>query len=402
MRRILVFVLLMQSFCPIKVSAQKDTQPKDPSILARNEFVITGKITGRDTGHLVILYYDKTGKFVKDTTVLNQGAFTFKGFISEPTRAQLIGDLKATSMSDPNRTAVFLEPGHMQLELTEGFFFKAKLSGSNTQTEFDEFHKTEERCRLISDSLKTERAAILETIKNQGKSAETDQRFSNLNAKYAALNEEKNKVAIDFFTNRPDSYVSPLLMWDANDKDQLTYELIKSSYNKLSDGPKNSLYGKLMDKKIKAKEAVLVGNALPGLVAKDMNGKVFSLEQFKDKNYVLLDFWHKACAPCRVQSKQLKTLYQLYHTKGLEMISISWDNDETIWKQAVKEDGIGAWYNMMMKDADVSNGETSVTTRFNIQTYPTIILIDKKGIILYRNDGIDEKGLDAALVSLKL
>jgi len=57
---------------------------------------------------------------------------------------------------------------------------------------------------------------------------------------------------------------------------------------------------------------------------------------------------------------------------------------------------------MMMKDAEVSNGEASVPTRFNIQTYPTIILIDKKGIILYRNDGIDEKGLDDVLASLKL
>jgi len=392
----------MHFFCPVQVSAQKDAQPKKPSILAKNEFVITGKIMGRDMGNLVLLYYDKTGKFVKDTTVLNQGVFKFKGFISEPTPAQLIGDLKATRMNDPNRTAVFLEPGSMQLELIEGLFFKAKLTGSNTQTEFDAFHQTEEQCRLISDSLKVERAEILETIKNQGKSAETDKRFSNLNAKYAALNNKKNKVAIDFFTTHPNSYVSPLLMWDADDKDQLTYELIKSSYHKLSAGPKNSLYGKLIDKKIKAKEGVVVGNALPGLVAKDMNGKVFSLEQFKDKNYVLLDFWHEACAPCRLQSKQLKKLYALYHTKGLEIISISWDNNETIWKKAVKEDGIGAWYNMMMKDADVSNDEASVTTRFNIQAFPTIILVDKKGIILYRNDGIDEKGLDAALASLKL
>ena len=402
MRRIIVSVLLIHFFCPIQVSAQKDAQPKGSSTLAKNEFLITGKIMGRDTGNLVLLYYDKTGKFVKDTTVLNQGAFKFKGFISEPTPAQLIGNLKATSMSDPNRTAVFLEPGSMQLELIEGSFFKAKLSGSKTQTEFDAFHQTGERCRLISDSLKIERAEILETIKNQEKSAETDKRFSNLNAKYTALNKERDKVAIDFFTTHPDSYVSPLLMWDADDKDQLTYKLIKSSYHKLSDGPKNSLYGKLIEKKIKAKEGVVVGNVLPGLVAKDMNGKVFSLEQFQDKNYVLLDFWHEACAPCRVQSKQLKKLYALYHTKGLEIISISWDNDERIWKKAVKEDGIGAWYNMMMKDADVSNGEASVTTRFNIQVYPTIILIDKKGIILYRNDGIDEKGLDDVLASLKL
>lgn len=402
MGRIVVFVLLVQVFCCIKVSAQKDAQPRESSILAKNEFIITGKITGRDTGNLVLLYYDKTGNFVKDTAVLNQGTFKFKGSIIEPTRAQLIGDLKAKSMSDPNRTVVFLEPGHMRMELIEGLFFKAKLEGSNTQTEFDEFHKMEERFRLIADSLNIERAKILETIKNEGKSTEADKRFGNLNAEYAELKNGKNKIAIDFFTSRPNSYVSPLLMWETNDKDQVTYELIKSSYNKLSDGPKSSLYGKLIDKKIKAKEGVVVGNASPGLVVKDMNGKVFSLEQFKDKNYVLLDFWHEACAPCRMQSRQLKKLYNLYHAKGLEIISISWDNDQNIWKKAIKEDGIGGWFNMMMKDADVSKGESSITTRFNIQGYPTIILIDKKGIIVYRSDGIDEKGLDDVFASLKL
>jgi len=72
----------------------------------------------------------------------------------------------------------------MQLELIQDLFFKAKLTGSKTQTEFDEFYKMGEQCQLISDSLKIERAEILETIKNQGKSAETDQKFSNLNAKY--------------------------------------------------------------------------------------------------------------------------------------------------------------------------------------------------------------------------
>ena len=63
MRGIIVFVLLIHFFCPIKVSAQKDAQSKYASTLARNEFLITGKIIGRDTGNLVLLYYDKVGKF---------------------------------------------------------------------------------------------------------------------------------------------------------------------------------------------------------------------------------------------------------------------------------------------------------------------------------------------------
>lgn len=237
MRRIVVFVLLVQGFCWIKVSAQKDIQHKESTILANNEFAITGKLIGRDTGSIVLLYFDKTGKFVKDTATLNRGTFKFKGSITEPTRAQLVGDLTSTRMSDPNKTVVFLEPGYLQLELTEGHFLNANLLGSNTQNEFDKFHKMQESLKLAGDSL-----------------------------------------TIDFFTSHPNSYVSPLLMWEANDGNQVTYELIKSAYNKLSDGPKNSFYGRLIDKKIKAKDGVVVGKSSPVLVAKDMNGKVFSLE----------------------------------------------------------------------------------------------------------------------------
>ena len=86
----------------------------------------------------------------------------------------------------------------------------------------------------------------------------------------------------------------------------------------------------------------------------------------------------------------------------MEIVSISWDDNEDIWKKAVKEDGIGGWFNMMMRDADVSNGEASIMTRFSIQAFPTVILIDKKGIILYRNDRFDEKGLDDVFASLNL
>jgi len=49
MRRIIVFVLLIHCFCAIKVSAQKEATSKNASILSGDEFLITGKIIGRDT-----------------------------------------------------------------------------------------------------------------------------------------------------------------------------------------------------------------------------------------------------------------------------------------------------------------------------------------------------------------
>lgn len=84
-----------------------------------NAFILQGKVKGRDTGILVLRYTNTFGTFIKDTTFLNQGYFRFRGYITDPTSAMLIGKTSSNSLDDPNLVRLFLEPNKMTADVEE-------------------------------------------------------------------------------------------------------------------------------------------------------------------------------------------------------------------------------------------------------------------------------------------
>ena len=56
----------------------------------KNGFTLTGKVIGQDTGFIRLNYIDENGISLHDTTRLENGTFSFSGFIKEPTDATII------------------------------------------------------------------------------------------------------------------------------------------------------------------------------------------------------------------------------------------------------------------------------------------------------------------------
>ncbi|MCX7949423.1 MAG: TlpA family protein disulfide reductase [Treponemataceae bacterium] len=65
---------------------------------------------------------------------------------------------------------------------------------------------------------------------------------------------------------------------------------------------------------------------LPPFTAQDLQGKPFSLEQFKG-SFVLLNFWATWCPPCRQEMPSMETLYTQLKNKGLVIVAISVGED---------------------------------------------------------------------------
>ncbi len=103
-------------------------------------------------------------------------------------------------------------------------------------------------------------------------------------------------------------------------------------------------------------------------------------QQFKGK-YTLLDFWASWCAPCREENPTLIKAYNIYQSKGFEIVNVSIDTDELKWQKAIKEDEIGKWQHLI----DTTGWKSEILKEYHINSIPANFLIDQEGKIIAMN-----------------
>jgi hypothetical protein len=112
---------------------------------------------------------------------------------------------------------------------------------------------------------------------------------------------------------------------------------------------------------------------------KDIDGRRIALSSLKGK-YVLLAFWSARSRDCIADNLQLKEFYKLYNKQGFEIYQINIDEDESVWRTAVKYDEL-PWINT--KEDDPANPKN--VRLYNVQTVPMNYLYDPEGNIIGTN-----------------
>lgn len=333
-----------------------------------NQFTLTGKILNPQNNYVHLEYVDKDGKDIKDSCLLKNGNFYFKGNISEPTKAYLKGNLKfMDGAENPNIIDFYLEPKKLTASLSYNHFKEIKLTGSKTQLEYEKLNK----------------------------------QYAAIDKKSDSLYEKFSKVSCQFIAAHPNSYVSAFQL--KLYKTRWALDSVKLLYNNLSPSIQKSFYGKKIKETISEIDDNSVGKMAKEFNTTDINGNSISLSDFKRK-YVLLDFWGSWCVPCRQSTPHLIDLFKKYQNNGLDVIGVAEEYDGTgaAWKAAIKKDGTDIWHNVLSglnidKEKGVDNSQ-SIVKKFGVQVFPTKILIDRTGIIIGRYKGTDdEAALDKKL-----
>jgi Thioredoxin-like len=121
------------------------------------------------------------------------------------------------------------------------------------------------------------------------------------------------------------------------------------------------------------------------------NSTIHPAEMSSD--FVILDFWFVGCIPCMEDHTKIsKSLLAFLKQKHTALISISNDESYHTWKSYLEK------YNYSWSQYKKPSAAENIISRLGITIYPTYILLNKKGEILFSTYSLDEilKQLEAA------
>src|SRR3990167_3264257 len=117
----------------------------------------------------------------------------------------------------------------------------------------------------------------------------------------------------------------------------------------------------------------------PNFSAKTIEGKTVSLKESLGK-VTIIDFWASWCGPCRAENPNVVELYNELHSKGLNIIGVSLDEDATKWKNAIAKDKL-TWTQV----SNLKGWKDPIALTYKVEEIPSTFILDAKGNIVARN-----------------
>jgi len=145
---------------------------------------------------------------------------------------------------------------------------------------------------------------------------------------------------------------------------------------KSPDGAKSKTARDMLENPRRARESML-----PSLELVTLQGDYITNEDLAGK-VVLFDFWGTWCAPCRASIPSLKALVERSKSLPLVVVSVSNDSNEAALKGFIDEHGM-SW-------PQVWDQKYHFIREMAVDAYPTYLLADHEGAIVFRYSGWSE------------
>ncbi len=127
--------------------------------------------------------------------------------------------------------------------------------------------------------------------------------------------------------------------------------------------------------------SLAIGKAVANFTLPDGNGADRSLRDVFDTNkFVFIDFWASWCGPCIESIPALKDVYSTYRSNGLEIVSVSIDDDEESWIERSEELEL-PWINL----GELKGFVGEVASSYGVTFLPKGYLVDGQGVIVQKN-----------------
>lgn len=134
-----------------------------------------------------------------------------------------------------------------------------------------------------------------------------------------------------------------------------------------------------------------VGKVAPEAIAKDLDGKPVKLSDHKGK-VVVIDIWATWCGPCKKMIPHERKMVEKFKDKPFVLISVSGDDKPETVKEFLKKEPM-PWTHWF-----AGSSPDSILRKWNVRFFPTILVLDSKGVIRYKHVRDDE--LEKAVAEL--
>ena len=192
-----------------------------------------------------------------------------------------------------------------------------------------------------------------------------------------------------------DSFVSVMALVDLLRMQGVSVKELKETYNSLDEEIKNTALGDMLGKQLESMTATEIGSEAPDFSGPTPEGEELSLKDAMGK-VTIIDFWAAWCKPCRKENPNVVKVYNKYHDKGLNIISVSLDkpNARDEWLKAIEDDGL-VWNHV----SNLKFWNEPIAKKYGIRAIPATFILDENGVIVDR-DVRGEEALDKRIGEL--
>lgn len=340
----------------------------------KNEYEITGKITGKVPAQALLKIYEDGEMKTLDSSSFVNGNFEFTGTVDSPDFFYIqIGTAR-------DLISLFVENSEITILANADSLIGAEIKGSKIHDDFKAFNESKAEYDNQQRDLYTEY-----------KKANSEELKKNIENRYDSIDNKKSEHIKNYVIANGNSVLAPYIIRrelihsiDLNELTELT--------NTISPDLKDNKYTKELHQRIKLLRNLEPGMPAPEFTQNNPEGNPINLTDFKGK-YLLIDFWASWCVPCRNANPTVVAMYNKYNEKGFTILGVSMDDNREKWLEAIEVDGL-VWAQVSV----LKGWNNPVGKLYAVNGIPHAILIDPDGNIVKR--GIHAGELDELLGDL--
>ena len=335
--------------------------------LEPNTFVINGTTDHVDGSSVYRIKSGPNGQPITiDSTKVVNGSFQLKGTLDKI-------DINFIFLEGVNgNVPVILEEGSIEMEIFKDSLASSITAGTPSNNNLAQYR---ESTQGFAKDMRT----LVQEI-NEANTLGDNILAEDLTSKYKAVEANLSVYEKDFMNTNPQSYVASLIL-----ERLVTTKVMRSSeakliYNGFDPKIKSSVSGKKVEAIINVpSNLTAIGEVAPVFEGPTPTGELVSLASLKGK-VTIIDFWASWCRPCRIENPNLVRLYKRMHDKGLEIVGVSLDKNQSSWTRAIEDDGL-SWNHV----SNLKYWQDPIALLYGVRSIPAAFVLNKDGVIVAKN-----------------